>query len=291
MNTVQINSFICISDIGSFSKAEEILHTTKTALKKQIDSLESELGFALFDRTSKGLYLTEAGKLFYERIKPICQDLISIIDECKKLSDVEKRDIKIGFYAVTSMNDWYTDIEENSNFIIHQILSTGKTHEDNFRMLSDGTVDFLEYEDNEQLYKKGLRYTKIKEDYLCCVMNKNNKLACKEVVHPEDLTGHSIYCWTSNSSATRFLGEYGIEYNLNLKQSPFSVNGILKICNEGNIYILSHDTASIFSPLKVIPIEPKIPYSRGLIYKQENEKLLQEMLKAIPDKYMNSQQR
>jgi len=43
--------------------------------------------------------------------------------------------------------------------------------------------------------------------------------------------------------------------------------------------------------MKVILIEPKIPYSRGLIYKQENEKLLQEMLKAIPDKYMNSQQR
>lgn len=42
----------------------------------------------------------------------------------------------------------------------------------------------------------------------------------------------------------------------------------------------------MFSPLKVIPIEPKIPYSRGLIYKQENKKLLQEMLKVASDKYI-----
>lgn len=284
MNTVQVNNFIRISDIGSFSKAEEILNTTKTALKKQIDTLEFELGFSLFNRTSKGLQLTEAGKLFYNRIRPICHDLQSIIDECKKLSDNEKRDIKIGFYTITSMNNWYIEIETNSNFNIHQILSTGNTHEYNFRMLSDGVIDFLEYEDNEQLYRRGFCYTKIKEDYLCCVMNKNHKLAFKEVIHHEDLIGYSIYCWSSNSSATRWLVELETKYSLKLQKYPFSINGILKICNEGNIYILSHDTASVFRPLKVIPIEPKIPYFRGLIYKPENEKLLQEMLKAAPNK-------
>lgn len=279
MNTVQVNSFISISEIGSFSKAEEMLHTTKTALKKQIDTLELEIGFSLFNRTSKGLQLTEAGKLFYKRIKPMYQDLQAIIDECKKLSDIEKRDINIGLYTITSMNSWYMEIEKNSNFTIQQILSTGKTHEENFRMLSDGLIDFLEYEDNEQLYRRGFCYTKINEDYLCCVMNKNHELAIKEVIHPEDLIGYNIYCWSSNSSATRCLEEYETKCNLKLQKHPFSINGILKICNEGNIYILSHDTASVFSPLKVIPIEPKIPYFRGLIYKPENEKLLQEMLK------------
>ena len=284
MNTVQVNNFISISDIGSFSKAEEILNTTKSALKKQIDTLELEMGFALFNRTTKGLQLTEAGKLFYNRIKPICEELQLIINECRKLSDNEKRDIRIGFYTITTMNNWYMEIEINSNFNIHQILSTGNTHEHNFRMLSDGLIDFLEYEDNEQLYRRGFCYTKIKEDYLCCVMNKNHELAGKEVIHPKDLTGYSTYCWSSNSSATRCLEEHEIKYNLKLQRYPFSINGILKICNEGNIYILSHDTASVFRPLRVIPIEPKIPYFRGLIYKPENKKLLQEMLKSASNK-------
>ena len=43
MNTVQIKNFLVIAEIGSFTKAEETLNTTKTALKKQIDTMELEL--------------------------------------------------------------------------------------------------------------------------------------------------------------------------------------------------------------------------------------------------------
>lgn len=179
------------------------------------------------------------------------------------------------------MNDWYTEIEKKSNFIIEQVLSTKMTHEENFKMLSEGEIDFLEYEDNEQLYKNKFMYTKIKEDRLCCVMSKNHELAHKDTINVKELVNYDVYCWSSNSTAIRELEKYEAEYNFKLKKLPFTVDGILNICNKGGIYILSNDTALTFLPLKVVPIKPAIPYNRGLIYKPENEQLLQDMLSVL----------
>ena len=64
MNDKQLKSFITVTECGSFTKAENFFFFSAQALKKQIDSLENELGFALFLRSSKGVVLTAAGKKF-----------------------------------------------------------------------------------------------------------------------------------------------------------------------------------------------------------------------------------
>ena len=284
MNTVQIKNFLVIAEIGSFTKAEETLNTTKTALKKQIDTMELELEFPLFVRSTKGLYLTKAGQVFYDKVKDMYQSYLDTVTECKKIYFSNTRDIRIGMYSITEMLNWYMDVERNSHFKIQQILSTANTHEYNFRMLMDGSIDFLEYEGNEQLYRRGFCYTKIIEDDLCCIMSPNHQLADYKVIHPEELCGYQIFCWTAKSSATRALFGYVDKLGWNLKGLPYSVETILNVCNEGNIYILSRNSAAMFHPLRVIPIAPRIPYCRGLVYKPEKEGLLQEMLQAAKPK-------
>ena len=62
MNLNNINSFVRVAEAGSFNKAAEELHLTSTALIKQINLLESDLGLRLFERTHRGLTLTKAGE-------------------------------------------------------------------------------------------------------------------------------------------------------------------------------------------------------------------------------------
>ena len=95
MNTVQIKNFLVIAEIGSFTKAEETLNTTKTALKKQIDTMELELEFPLFVRSTKGLYLTKAGQVFYDKVKDMYQSYLDTVTECKKIYFSNTRDIRI----------------------------------------------------------------------------------------------------------------------------------------------------------------------------------------------------
>ena len=69
MYSHQLDTFIRAADAGSFSKAAEELFISSTAVMKQIDHLEASLGVPLFDRTPRGLTLTDAGKSYYQDTK------------------------------------------------------------------------------------------------------------------------------------------------------------------------------------------------------------------------------
>lgn len=53
-----LDSFLSVAETGSFSKAAEASHISRTALIQQINLLEEHVSFPLFVRTSKGARLT-----------------------------------------------------------------------------------------------------------------------------------------------------------------------------------------------------------------------------------------
>ncbi len=94
MNDEQLYIFKKVSDLGSFSKAEKESFVSKQAMLKQINSLENEVGFALFVRKKSGVELTEQGKIFYEGITRILDEKKVLLEKCHQLS--QKQVIRIG---------------------------------------------------------------------------------------------------------------------------------------------------------------------------------------------------
>lgn len=62
MNLTHLEAFVAIADLGVMTRAAQALHVTQPALSAQLAKLEEEVGAALFDRTPKGMVLTEAGR-------------------------------------------------------------------------------------------------------------------------------------------------------------------------------------------------------------------------------------
>ena len=62
MELSQLRTMICVSELGSLSKASERIRIAQPALSRQIRMLEDELGAQLFDRHGRGMTLTEAGE-------------------------------------------------------------------------------------------------------------------------------------------------------------------------------------------------------------------------------------
>lgn len=58
----QLEAFVAIARTGSFSAAARIVHVSQPALTTAIKNLEQQLGVALFERTSRGVTLTTAGR-------------------------------------------------------------------------------------------------------------------------------------------------------------------------------------------------------------------------------------
>jgi DNA-binding transcriptional LysR family regulator len=71
----QIQSFLNVASLGSFTKAAEKMHTMQPALSQQIRELELELGIRLFDRTTRRVELTEGGVEFRDVAQKIIEDL------------------------------------------------------------------------------------------------------------------------------------------------------------------------------------------------------------------------
>ncbi len=64
--------FTAVSASGSLHAAAQRLHVAQPSLSRQIRGLEAQLGFRLFDRSPRGLTLTQAGLAFL----PVAQDLL-----------------------------------------------------------------------------------------------------------------------------------------------------------------------------------------------------------------------
>lgn len=66
-----LDIFIEVADTGSFTKAAEKFFVSPTAIMKQINQMESDLGLKLIIRTHQGVQLTEVGKQIYKDSKHI----------------------------------------------------------------------------------------------------------------------------------------------------------------------------------------------------------------------------
>ena len=74
-STKDLRAFELAAKLGSIKAAADQLHLTPSALSRRIQSLEEELGNALFIRDARGVTLTEAGRQYAQRLADIFQAL------------------------------------------------------------------------------------------------------------------------------------------------------------------------------------------------------------------------
>jgi LysR family nitrogen assimilation transcriptional regulator len=66
MNLKQLDYFVHVAELGSFSKAALVLDVAQPALSRQVRGLETELHENLFLRNGRGVALTDAGRRLFE---------------------------------------------------------------------------------------------------------------------------------------------------------------------------------------------------------------------------------
>ena len=73
MNLKQLEYFVQVAELGSFSKAAVVLDIAQPALSRQVRSLETELRQQLFLRNGRGVALTDAGKRLFDHSVAVLQ--------------------------------------------------------------------------------------------------------------------------------------------------------------------------------------------------------------------------
>ena len=96
MELTPLKTFLVVADLGHVTRAARALHLTQPAVSAQLAKLEEEVGERLFDRTPKGVVLTQAGVLFQQFV----EDGLGRIDAgrraLKELAGLERGRLSIG---------------------------------------------------------------------------------------------------------------------------------------------------------------------------------------------------
>ena len=85
-----------IAEVGSMAKASERLALSQPAISKAIADLEHTLGAPLLDRSSRGVELTECGRLLVDRGRVIFDEVRQGVREIEHHSDPTRGEVRIG---------------------------------------------------------------------------------------------------------------------------------------------------------------------------------------------------
>lgn len=91
-----LHTLLTVAEVGSMAKAAQQLALSQPAISKAVAEMEFTLGAPLLDRSSRGVALTECGRLLIDRARIIFDELRQGVSDIEQLSDPTRGTIRIG---------------------------------------------------------------------------------------------------------------------------------------------------------------------------------------------------
>lgn len=98
----QLKALVTVAEVGSVTRAAELLHLVQPAVTRQIRTLEQELGVPLFERTRQGMRPTEAGAIMVDRARRALNELERARAEVRPAPGVVTGIVTVGLLESTS---------------------------------------------------------------------------------------------------------------------------------------------------------------------------------------------
>ncbi|MGN1002013.1 MAG: LysR substrate-binding domain-containing protein [Oscillospiraceae bacterium] len=285
MNDKQLNSLIKIVECGSFASAEESLFMSRQAIKKQIDSLEEELGFTLLFRTHQGIALTPAGEEFCQGIREILGETEALIQRCKERAHYEQF-IRIAtpYHPRLWLENVFAEFHRRFPNIKQQVIMQPSSR--SIDGILEGRLDIAEYVYRPELETSGVQYLKLFPLTYHCLVAPSHPLSDRESVTIDDLIGNTVCINKGDIDLVSYL-------NKNSRNLTFDVigNDIQKIkntCYNGGIFISKAYFLGSMQPLIPIRLEIDLVPMAVVLYSQTPSPNVRKFLNIIKEMYPNN---
>lgn len=109
MDSKKLEILMTAADLGSFTKASEVVGYTQSGLTHMMDALEREVGFPLLQRNHSGIQLTEQGAKLMPAIREFLQANANLENQIRAIAQQKNEVIRIAAYASIAMH-WMPEI-------------------------------------------------------------------------------------------------------------------------------------------------------------------------------------
>ena len=117
MELRHLRYFVVVGDEQHYGRAAKQLHLAQPALSRQIQDLEQEIGFKLFERLPRGVKISMAGKSFLEDARRILQQVTEATARAKRVASGQSGTLRVGFVESISWHgvvpDSFRQFREN----------------------------------------------------------------------------------------------------------------------------------------------------------------------------------
>jgi DNA-binding transcriptional LysR family regulator len=101
--------FKTVAEYKSFSRTAEAMHITPSAVSHAIANLEDQFGFALFERSRKGVQLTVNGEKMLPLVNRVRECNENVLQEAGRINDSDVGEVRIGVLHSVALT-WMPEI-------------------------------------------------------------------------------------------------------------------------------------------------------------------------------------
>jgi DNA-binding transcriptional LysR family regulator len=208
MELRHLRYFVSVGEEEHFGRAADRLHIAQPALSRQIQDLEKEMGFALFDRLPRGVRLNAAGKLFLLEAQRILQDVEQAKIRAARVAHGKAGTLRIGIATALSWDGFVAgcfrqfrrehpdaELELQHMLSVHQI-----------DLLLSGRLDVGFAANNFVPLQKELTHWEFAQDNMVLAVPKGHPLAKRKSVRLRDLRGVP-FIWIPRWANPRYYDE------------------------------------------------------------------------------------
>lgn len=286
----QLETFIQTADAGSFSKAGEALFISPTAVMKQINLLESALDVQLFERTPRGLTLTNAGKSYYQDAKYMIQYAKDAQVRAKNAMQGNGSMIRLGSSLMTPcqfLMELWPHIHALRPELKFEIVNFENTPENAREILKNlgQNIDVVAGIFDETMLKlRDCAAVELVKVPICCAVSIYHPLAQKKRLSIQDFYGQKLMLMKRNwSKYTDMLRDDLWEHHPEIEIVDFSFYNleVFNQCEHDNVLLMAVPQWTNVHPLlKIIPVEWKYEIPFGLLHSKTPSATVKMFLQA-----------
>jgi DNA-binding transcriptional LysR family regulator len=97
MELRHLRYFVAVAQDEHYGRAAKRLHVAQPSLSRQIQDLEQEIGFQLFDRLPRGIRLSHAGRAFLDDARSILRQVVAATDRAGRVARGLAGTLRVGF--------------------------------------------------------------------------------------------------------------------------------------------------------------------------------------------------
>jgi DNA-binding transcriptional LysR family regulator len=207
MDVRQLEMFRAVVEAGSFTGAAQRLHISQSAISRQLQLLEKELGTLLLRRTGRGVTVTPEGHILLSAANRIWRDMQEVVAQISDTQNMQSGSISLGGGMTVCLHILPKLLKKFRTMYkkVDLRIITG-TAPDLLQRLREHDVDLLLL--TLPIYGPDLEVLPVLKEEMVVVCAKNHALSRNRTVEAKGLARYPLILFESGSNTRKVVDEF-----------------------------------------------------------------------------------